>query len=47
MGWAGGWEEKWRLKLTSVKLEVEVDLGNIELYGTKRDYMRLHRIILG
>ena len=32
-GWVvdvGGWEEKWRLKLTSAKVEVEVEaeLGN-------------------
>ena len=27
----GGWEEKWRLKLTSAKVEVEVEaeLGNL------------------
>ena len=23
-----GWEEKWRLKLTSVEVEVEAELGN-------------------
>ena len=30
-GWVGGWEEKGRLKLTSAKVEVEVEaeLGNI------------------
>ena len=31
-GGVGVWEEKWRLKLTSVKVEVEVEaeLGNID-----------------
>ena len=31
MGGWGGWEEKWGLKLTSAKVEVEVEaeLGNI------------------
>ena len=24
-GWVGGWEEKWGLKLTSAKVEVEVE----------------------
>ena len=24
----GGWEEKWGLKLTSAKVEVEAELGN-------------------
>ena len=24
-GWVGGWEEKWGLKLTSAKIEVEVE----------------------
>ena len=30
--WLIGWEEKWRLKLTSVKVEVEVEaeFGNIK-----------------
>ena len=30
MRWVGGWEEKWGLKLTSAKVEVEVEaeLGN-------------------
>ena len=32
LGWVGGWEEKWRLKLTPVKVEVEVEaeLGNMD-----------------
>ena len=33
VGGGGGWEEKWGLKLTSAKVEVEVEaeLGNITL----------------
>ena len=33
---SGGWEEKWRLKLTSAKVDVEVkaELGN-RYYGNK------------
>ena len=34
--WVGGWEEKWRLKLTSAKVEVEAELGNIDSGCQKR-----------
>ena len=33
-GWVGGWEEKWRLMLSQLPTEVEVEaeLGNVELH---------------
>ena len=33
-GWPGGWValEKWKLRLTSAKVEVEAELGNTRQY---------------
>ena len=33
MGGGGGWEEKWRLKLTSAEVEVEDELGKNKSVG--------------
>ena len=32
----GGGVEKWRLKLTSAKVEVEAELGNISVFFLRR-----------
>ena len=44
-GWGGGGVEKWRLKLTSAKVEVEVkaELGNKKRLKTNRHIHNINK----
>ena len=46
-GWGGGGVEKWRLKLTSAKVEVEVEaeLGNRTVPSKKTKYSKSRDIV--